>query len=479
MSHHFTAFRMKACAGILAGLAASLLLVACGADQVAGIQGSGAPVASGVTSVGTVTGFGSVFVDGVEYGTSSAQIRLDDQAGTESQLRVGQIVTVRGTLDASGNAGTAAEITFVSDVKGPIGQVNLAARTFTVLSQTVRVTDATLFDESIRPAELATLNAGAAVQVSGFVNSAGEIVASRIDPTSSAELQLKGTAQSLDTTARTFRINTLTIDYSAATVTGTLANASPVIVRANAVNPSGVLVATRVQVVGGTGAAANDNGRVEGLVTSFTSNADFAVNGLRVVTDSSTQFALQGLTLGVDLPVKVRGTFNANGALLAARVEARQNNSGLIRGLVDAVSSANNTLTVLGVAVTTTSTTSFEDRSEQRIRQFRLSDVRVGDYVEVRGVAGASGSGLSATLVERDRPEERSYVQGVPRNVADPNFTVLGLQVMTNQQTRFAGPGGQARGREQFFNQPGTDLVTVRGTVTGGILVADQVHVRN
>src|SRR5262245_38792094 len=78
MNHSTTAFRTNARARILAGFAASLLLVACGADQVAGIQGSGAPVASGVTSVGTVTGFGSVFVDGVEYGTSSAQIRLDD-----------------------------------------------------------------------------------------------------------------------------------------------------------------------------------------------------------------------------------------------------------------------------------------------------------------------------------------------------------------------------------------------------------------
>jgi hypothetical protein len=478
MSHLTPAVRTNARARILAGLAASLLLVACGADQVAGIQGSGAPVASGVTSVGTVTGFGSVFVDGVEYGTSSAQIRLDDQAGTESQLRVGQIVTVRGTLDSSGNTGTASEITFVSDVKGPIGQVNLAAGTFTVLSQAVRVSDATLFADSIRPAELASLNAGAGVQVSGFPNAAGEIVASRIDPTTSTELQLKGTAQSLDATARTFRINTLTVDYSGATVSGTLANASPVIVRGSAVNASGVLVATRVQVVGGSGAVANENGRIEGLVTSFTSNADFSVNGLRVITDASTQFALQGLTLGVDLPVKVRGTFNASGALLASRVEVKQNNSGMIRGPVDTVSAANGTLTVLGVNVATTNTTSFEDRSDQRIRQFRLSDVRVGDYVEVRGLAGDAAS-LSATLVLRDRPEDRAYVQGVPRNVSDPNFTVLGVQVMTNPQTRFAGPGGQARGRELFFTQPGTDLVKVRGTVVGGILVADQVNLRN
>jgi hypothetical protein len=473
---YFTAFRTNPRGVLPGGLASVLLLVACGADQVAGIQGSGTPVASSVTSVGTITGFGSVFVDGVEYGTSAAQIRLDDQAGTESQLRVGQVVTVRGTLDPSGTTGTASEITFVADVKGPVGQVDLAAGRFTVVGQTVRVTGATLFDDSI--AELAGLTAGAVVQVSGFTSAAGEVVASRIDPSASTEQQVKGTVQSLDAAGRTFRINTLTVDYSGATVNGTLANTASVIVRGNVVSATGVLVASRVQATGGSGPAANDNGRIEGLITSYTSNADFAVNGQRVITDASTQFSLQGLTLAVDLPVKVRGTFNADGVLVASRVEARQNALGMIRGTVDAVSTANNTLTVLGVGVATSATTSFEDRSQERIRQFGLSDVRAGDYVEIRGIGGTS-TGVTATLVQRTRPENHVHVQGVPANVAEPTFTVLGVQVMVNAQTHFAGPGGQARGREQFFNQPGSGFVEVRGTVNGGVLVADQVHVRN
>ena len=50
--------------------AAALLLAACsGPTQLAGIQGSGAAVA-----YGPITGFGSIFVNGVEYATSSAQI---------------------------------------------------------------------------------------------------------------------------------------------------------------------------------------------------------------------------------------------------------------------------------------------------------------------------------------------------------------------------------------------------------------------
>jgi hypothetical protein len=204
-----------------------------------------------------------------------------------------------------------------------------------------------------------------------------------------------------------------------------------------------------------------------------------------VVTDASTQFVLQGMTLAVDLPVKVRGTFNASGALLAARVEAKANSLGAIQGLVDAVSAANNTLTVLGAVITTTSATAFEDRSSQPVRQFRLSDVRMGDLVEVRGTPGASGSGFTATLLVRQNPGNGNgnggivQLQGAATNVSDPGFTVLGVQVLTNAETRFIGAGGQASAREQFFSQPAHDRVVVRGTVTGGILVAERVQVRN
>jgi hypothetical protein len=82
--------------------AAACALVACGGEQVAGIQGTGAPVASGVTSVGPISGFGSIIQGGVEYQTSGAQIHIDDQPGTEAQLRVGQVITIKGTVNEDG-----------------------------------------------------------------------------------------------------------------------------------------------------------------------------------------------------------------------------------------------------------------------------------------------------------------------------------------------------------------------------------------
>ena len=277
--------------------AAVLLLASCGGStQLAGIQGSGS-VASG-----PITGFGSIFVNGVEYVTSNAQIRIDDQPGAESQLLVGEVVTVTGSVNADGKTGTATQVTFSGEVAGPITGINIAGGTFVVLGQTVRVSGSTLFDATILPASITSLKVGNLVEISGFPNTAAEIVASRIqlEATGSA-LEVKGIVQSLDMTAHTFHVNTLTVDYSAITPMGSLANGSTVKASGTMLNAAGALVATRVDVLPGFGGTANEQGEIEGLITTFTSNADFVINGQHVTTNASTQFMLNGVTLAVNV----------------------------------------------------------------------------------------------------------------------------------------------------------------------------------
>ena len=471
--------RWKSIQRLLAGAAAACCLVACGVDQVAGIQGSGSPVATGVTSVGPISGFGSVILGGIEYATSGAQIHIDDQSATETQLRVGHVITLRGTVNADGKTGTATDIAFVSDARGAVTTVDIANGTFTVLSQTVRVNDATLFDEGIQPAELAGVQVGAIVQVSGFENAAGELIASRVEPAAApAELQVKGTVQTLDSVAHIFRINSLTIDYSAATLSGTLANGNDVVVRGSALASNGALLASRVQILGAPAAAANDRGQINGVVTSFASAADFMVGNQRVLTDASTELVLHGATIGVNVRVEVQGTYNATGALIARRIEVQSQVLSLVRGLVDSVSSANGSVTVLGVSAVLTSATSLEDKSSQHVRFFSLADVHTGDYVEVRGTPSADGTGLVATVVERDNPETRSYVQGRVLSVSDPNFTILSVTVATDAQTKFNGLGGPSQAAGQFFSQALNQSVRVRGAVVGSLLLADQVQIR-
>ena len=83
-------FKRGFAAAGLAGLVVGLV-VACGG----GGGGSFAGIDRlGVTS-GTITGFGSIFVNGVEYETGNGTTYLvDDSEGAETDLRVGQVVTI-------------------------------------------------------------------------------------------------------------------------------------------------------------------------------------------------------------------------------------------------------------------------------------------------------------------------------------------------------------------------------------------------
>ncbi len=455
--------------------AAVLLLASCGGPtRLAGIQGSGSPAVAS----GPITGFGSIFVNGVEYATSNAQIRIDDQPGAESQLHVGQVVTVTGSVNSDGKTGTATQVTFSGDVAGPITRIDTAAGTFVVLGETVRVSGSTLFDDNIQPASIASLQVGNIVEVSGFQNTAGEIVASRIQlQAAGSALEVKGIVQSLDMTAHTFHVNTLTVDYSAITPSASLANGATVKASGSMLNAAGALVATRVDVLQGFGRTANAQGEIDGLITTFTSNSDFVINGQRVTTNATTQFMLNGVTLAVNVRVEVDGSFDASGVLVANSVQATPDSASLVRGLVDNVNAGSNTLSVLGVTITTSSDTEFEDKSNQQMRPFNLSDLRTNDYVEARGAPAQSG-GLNASILVRDRPENHSYLQGTASNIASPNLTVLGIMVVTNPlATQFSGPDGGILSAAAFFSQALNKTVKVRGTLLAGVFTADQAQI--
>lgn len=309
---------------IMSAATAAVLLTSCGpGTQVAGIEGTGAPAP--VTATGPITGFGSIFVNGVEYSTTGAEIEIDDQPGTESQLAIGEVVTVTGTLNTDNTTGTATQVTFSANVLGPVTDVSVPTQTFVVLGQTVLVTATTVFDPNIQPAGIAGIKTNDRLEVSGFPDSSGQIVASRIELASTDALRVEGTVQGLNTGTLVFQINALSVDYSGATLHGTLSNGSVVDVDGTSLSASGALLATDVTVLPPPGGAPNSRGEVEGVITSFTSVSDFVVNGVHVTTNSSTVFVLNGMTLGVNVRVEVQGSYDSSGTLVASSVEAGNN----------------------------------------------------------------------------------------------------------------------------------------------------------
>jgi hypothetical protein len=276
-----------------------------------------------VAAFGRITAFGSIFVNGVEYAIDKAHIDLDGRAAGPSQLQVGQIVAVQAVLNPNSTTGSATSVSFTGDVVGPISQLDPTRRSLTVLGQTIQLDDVTLFGEGIQPGGIGSLQKGMILEISGFPDASGNLLASRIDLVAGGPLQVRGIVQTLDAGAQTFRINDLTIDYSGVVPGGKLVNGTTATVQAVEYPTAGTLHATRVQASSGIGGTANEQGQLEGLITSFKSADEFYVGDQLVLASSSTRVMLRGKPLAPDLAVKVIGVFTASGALMAHEIHVK------------------------------------------------------------------------------------------------------------------------------------------------------------
>ena len=465
--------------------AMALAIQACGGGGSAGTTASNVDgINGGGVARGTITGFGSIFVNGVEFSTSGASVVVEGVTSNESALRVGQVVTVQGTIASDGRTGTARTVTYLYDVEGPVQSVNVAANTAVVLGQTVRVSGTTVF-ANLSPASLAGLTVGGVVEVSGLLDSSGAVVASRIEgKAAGGELGATGRIASLDSAARRFTINALTVDYANATIrNGTLATGACVEAKGTTVT-SGVLVATRIEVLScSLGAATNDKLEVEGYVTRFASATDFDVGNQRVTTTASTSFvngaaAAAASDLRADLKVEVEGTVNASGTLEARKVEIKPDSSSRLLGNVEAINAAAGTLSMYGITVTVNASTQLEDKSRLRTSPLRLADLRTGDYLELRGFRGTTAASVVATRLERQDADSKLEIQGLATQAARPSLTILGVSVTTVAGTAFRNVDGSTMTADAFFAAAANRSVKVRGSWNGAAFNATEVELQ-
>lgn len=466
---------------------AAVLVAACGGSSGSDDNMNGNPDPGGNTggitgtgiafAIGPVTGFGSVIVNGVTYDTSSATFDVDGVAGTQDDLELGHYVVVTGTISDDGTTGTANNVTFGDNVEGPVSSVDSAAGTIIVLGQTVVIDGGTSIDDSC-PATLNALTGVAAVEVSGPVRADGTIVATRIECKAIAgEMEVTGVVSNLNAGAMTFQINALVVDYSAAMVdnfptAGVINEGDPVEAKGNGLGGAGELLATRVEYKGGD--FANDEGNhaeIEGFITRFASTSDFDVSGIPVTTNGSTVYEGGAAgDLGLNLKVEVEGEFNSAGMLLANRVEIKQATNVRVVGRIDSVSGS--TVRVLNIPIVTDAlTTRFEDQSDARVEPLTAGDLRVDDYIEVRGQEMPAGSGeLAAVRLERDDPREETELRGFVEagGVNRPTLMILGVTVETNGATLYRDINDQLMPADDFWDAVAEgSLVDAKGAETG------------
>lgn len=453
------------------------VLVACGGGSPGSMHQAG--MQSVVTS-GTITAFGSVFVNGVRYDVSAATLKKNDTTVAQSGLAVGEVALVHGHEDTQTGQGDAESVDVEDRVVGPITMI--AGNQLTVLGQTISVTASTSFGPGIAPADLTGLKMNDSVEVSGLPGTGGLIMATRIGRAESNEpLQVMGTVGTVDTAAHTLMINALTVDFSAANLSGFTsgqpATGDLVIARGTVFDATAVkLTATAVRLAETDRDEQAQGGMVEeeGLITRFASPMDFDVAGAKVTTTASTMFKnATAADLALNVRVEVRGTLDANKVLVADVVEIEHIAVIALEGTVSTVTT--NTLTVLGVTISVDTNTRFEDESSAQVQMFTLKDVKVGDTVLVRGYESPAGSGMVlATRLERLPPSTDVRVRGPFTATTAPQFKILSIVIDATNAIFGKGEEGQSLTTAEFFTQAVGQIVDVRGTATGSTVMASR-----
>jgi len=346
---------------LIALLALNATLSSCGGSG--GALAGGGTSGTGITQ-GTVTAFGSVIVNGVEFDTRGARIFVEGTQSTEDALRVGMVVTVRGSWQANG-MGTATEVSYDDDVEGPISAIDTGSQTVTVLGQTVHVDGDTVYAaEDGTITGLADLQINDVVEVSGFFEGNGPIIATRLERKSSGrgEYEIRGTVQNLDRNAETFTVGGLKVAYDTAKQIPDGGVADRQFVEVRGTLDGATLKASRIELESeGVSGRDGEDVSLEGLIGNFHSATEFTVDGQPVTTDGDTEYhdGASPSTLAAGLRVQVEGHLS-NGVLVAEEIGLRQSGDARLEDRIFAVDGSTFT-TNLGIQVEVTSETVLED----------------------------------------------------------------------------------------------------------------------
>lgn len=400
-------FQLKS--ALLPGLIASaLILSACG-----GGSGNGTTPVDSTSSRGLITGFGSVYVNGVKYETDDADFDVDDDKNsTQSALRVGQFVTVTGSIDAGGKTGHASHIAYENEIQGPIKNktpdpADLTGETGTmeVLGRLVTVDADTRIDDGLTFSGLADNDF---VEISGFSTDTG-ITATYIELQDDEEIEMVGSIEMLDVVPGTFEIYGFTIAYDGNTELDddiTLADGLYVEVKGE-LDPldDTILVAAKIEAEDDGKGEDEDEEELQGVVSNYNSADMTFYLGSVKVDASDAEFKPSSLDLSsTPAPkVEVEGHW-LDGVLIADEIE-QKGRKIKINATLSAVGTETVTFNFNGsdIVVRVNQQTELEDDINDG--DLLITNLTAGDYVEMEAFSDGS-SDINAIELKRKSPDE-------------------------------------------------------------------------
>ena len=339
-----------------------------GSGNTAGLSTGG----TGSFTNGTVNGLGSIIVNRIRYDNRQAQVQHSDGTTAANTFKLGMVVSVEGSaISGSVSAGTATatatRISYDSEWIGPVGQIDVAASTFTLLGNTVSVSSATVFDGS-NVRELADLRPTHWVEVYGYVNTATQTLqATRVEVSTSAPGAYKLSGLLSDLRRDRCTLGALTLSYTPGQAGVSLREG--MLLRVHIVpqpDAAGRWAVTRWQVLDqlltDLDISEADEAELKGRITAHRSATDFSVNGCPVDARGVPGVAALGLTLGSR--VEVKGAVS-QGVVRATEVERLEeedvrDNEFELHGRLTHLDTQAGTFTLRGYTVYYTDDTVFE-----------------------------------------------------------------------------------------------------------------------
>jgi hypothetical protein len=446
-------------------------------DRYAGIEGTGERVTL-ASAYGTVSGFGSIYVNGVHFDTTEAEVEIAGEPADETDLAVGMVVEVSGEIKRGTKEGTAHMIRGHRVLSGVIESVELIGsgrKALNVLGQAVYVNeDATIIGTSFD--ELAP---DLGIEVSGFVTDKGLITATYIarqDIDISVDaVEVEGYIDAVDSASGTFALKDLDVQINGAQFVGGTANDLAVGKRVRVVGTLAEdrksLQAARIEFI----ARAIENGRaasVEGVVRNLVAGESFTLQGVQVGMRGARieNGILDDITTGAQ--VVAFGKLTA-GVLQAERIRLKPLNTQRFRGEVTDIDAAAKTLVLLDITFQVTPFTQFRDESPAMERYFNFGSLRSGEELEIFAVD--TGDQWQVTRITR-----RDHGMGPPNPLRG---TVTGVSDDRTFYLNeiFVDAGGVAEHEWNAVRNRADDAfeADVEGTYSDeGHFVATHVHIR-
>ncbi|WP_426113146.1 DUF5666 domain-containing protein [Massilia sp. PWRC2] len=479
---------------VLLAACTAAVLAACGGGSSSSGASTGAvtpaptpaPVVVGQSTIsGTVTGFGSVIIDGIRINNAAAAAGRERDDGTVEavELKLGQHVEVEhdGLL-------TATKVRVSAEAEGAVSAVDLVAGSLKVLGQVITVnTDATLGPVTVFQGYTALANVlvNDKVEVHGLIktDAAGKVTlqATRIEKKTVADTadRVHGNISELSTTAHTFKLGLLLIDYTDAKLlptTAVLANGTEVHVSIplGTVAGSSAIKASVVKVRDHKAESNAKDSELGGAIATIdAASKTLTINGVKVDASAAT-FDQSGKTfadLKVNAYVVIKGSYGTDGILKASTIVLRgatkdkTSEAELHGSIANFVSVAS--FTVRGVPIDATGVVL--DAASCGAASL-ANDLQVA----VTGSMNASGQ-VKASAISCEKADDAHAVlsrQGVAGtvNATAKTFALVSskqsLTVQWNADTFFRGVDATTLNGKN---------VEVEGTLSAGVLTATKV----